>query len=92
MRKHTKIYFDFFKVDYDPYTGWHDCKSELSGLPSRDIHHINSRGMGGSKNADKIENLMALTRQEHEKYGDVPRYRDMLQKVHDRHIARITES
>lgn len=92
MKKHTKIYFDYFGVDYDPQTGWHDCKSELSGLPAVDIHHIEARGMGGSKNADRIENLMALTREEHEKYGDVTEQKRMLKKAHYDYIIQFDES
>jgi len=79
MQKHTKLYFDHFNVEYDPQSGWHNCVSEISGLPSHDTHHINSRGMGGSKNADRIENLMALTIDEHEYYGDKPQFRAYLQ-------------
>jgi hypothetical protein len=92
MQKHTKIYFDYFGVDYDPVTGWHDCKSEISGLPAVDIHHIESRGMGGSKNANRIENLMALTREEHEKYGDKKQYVDYLKQIHENHIDRFAEN
>lgn len=92
MRKHTKIYFDHFDVEYDESTGWHNCVSEISGLPAIDIHHINARGMGGSKNADRIENLMALTREEHEYYGDVPKYREYLQEVHDNYLKRFAET
>ena len=32
-----------------------------------DIHHLNSRGMGGSKTKDYIENLMGLCRDCHNK-------------------------
>ena len=32
-----------------------------------DIHHLESRGMGGSKNKDYIENLMGLCRDCHNK-------------------------
>lgn len=46
--------------------------SELSGSKAVDIHHIDCRGSGGSsKNTkDRIENLIALTREEHNFYGD----------------------
>jgi hypothetical protein len=91
MQKHTKLYFDYFDVDYDPQSGWHNCVSELSGLPSKDLHHIEARGMGGSKHADRIENLMALTREEHEKYGDKKQYKSFLQRAHDNYIARFTK-
>ena len=92
MQKHTKIYFDFFNVDYDPQTGWHDCKSELSGLPAQDIHHVESRGIGGSKHANRIENLMALTREEHEEYGDKKQWKSFLKTAHDDYIRRFTKS
>ena len=92
MQKHTKLYFDFFNVDYDPVSGWHDCVSEISGEPAIDIHHIDSRGMGGSKNADRIENLMALTREEHNKYGDKKQYKAFLQRAHDNYIKRFTQN
>lgn len=91
MRKWTKLYFKHFGVDYDPSTGWHDCVSEISGLPSIDIHHIQARGMGGSKNADRIENLMALTREEHEEFGDVPEKREYLQEIHDNYIKKFAK-
>jgi len=44
--------------------------SELSGEPSVDLHHVICRGAGGTKKEDRVENLIALTRAEHEKYGD----------------------
>ena len=92
MRKHTKMYFDFFNVDYDHVSGWHDCVSEISGENAVDIHHIDSRGMGGSKNADRIENLMALTREEHEFYGDKKQYLEYLKQVHGDYIKRFTKN
>lgn len=92
MKKHTKIYFDYFGVDYDPVSGWHNCVSEISGLPAIDIHHIEARGMGGSRTADRIENLMALTREEHEKYGDKKQYREYLQKIHNNYTERFAKN
>jgi len=91
MKKHTKIYFDFFNVEYDPISGWHNCVSEISGLPAKDVHHIEARGMGGSKNADRIENLMALTREEHDKYGDKKQYLQYLKQTHADYIKRFTK-
>ncbi len=44
--------------------------SEISGLQAVDISHILCRGMGGSKELDRIENLMAITREEHDRIGD----------------------
>jgi hypothetical protein len=92
MQKHTKIYFDFFNVDYDPVTGWHDCVSEISGLPAVDINHIECRGMGGSKEKDNIENLMAMTREEHIFYGDKKQYLEYLKQVHGDYIKKFTQN
>ena len=44
---------------------------EISGQPAIDIHHLISRGRGGT---DRIENLMALTRELHIKLGDKNQY------------------
>lgn len=45
LPKHTKIYFDFFEVEFDPVSGWHNCVSEISGKPAVDINHIDCRGL-----------------------------------------------
>jgi predicted restriction endonuclease len=57
MKNHTKVYFKAFGYDTNSWIG---C--EVCGSTAVDIHHIESRGMGGSKHADTIENLMALCR------------------------------
>ena len=78
LKKHTKIYFDFFGYDTASFV-----RCEVCGAAANDIHHIQARGMGGSKTADRIENLMALCRKHHEMYGDRKQWKDWLQKVHD---------
>lgn len=57
--------------------------SELSGKQAVAVHHIHCRGMGGSKKKDVIENLMALTFEEHEKYGDKKQWLEFLQSKHN---------
>lgn len=47
-----------------------------------DIHHIDCKGMGGSKLKDFIENLMALCRSCHDKYGDKKQYMLYLLEIH----------
>ena len=64
MQKHTKIYYKALGHLEDP-SGY--VPSELSNTKAVDIHHIISRGRGGE---DRIENLMALNRHEHQVYGD----------------------
>lgn len=55
---------------------------EVCGKTAIDIHHIEARGIGGSKQADNIENLMALCREDHIKYGDKKQYKDFLKCKH----------
>jgi len=55
MKNHTKVYLKAFGYDTN---SWIAC--EVCGGTAVDIHHIESRGMGGSKIADTIDNLMAL--------------------------------
>lgn len=86
MKKHTKIYFDYFG-----YSGEDYIPSEISGLPAVDIHHIERRGMGGSKSADNIENLMALTREEHIKFGDKTEHLEGLKEVHKKFMSLTRE-
>ena len=61
---------------------------EVCGDKAVDIHHIESRGMGGDPNGDKdvIENLQALCRKCHNEYGDVPDLLDKLKEIHLRYI------
>jgi 5-methylcytosine-specific restriction endonuclease McrA len=81
MRKHTKIYFDYFG-----YTGHEFIACEVCGQRAVDIHHIHARGMGGSKTKDTIENLMAVCRKCHEFYGDKKQYINFLEKRHQEFI------
>lgn len=79
MKRHTKIYMDAFGYDTSDF-----IPSEISGEPAVDINHIDARGMGGDPTGGKdvIENLMAMTREEHIKYGDKEQYKEWLKSVH----------
>lgn len=79
MKKHTKIYFDYFK-----YTPGDFIPCELCGAKAVDIHHIEARGMGGNPTGDKdvIDNLMAVCRFCHTEYGDKIQHKDYLKKIH----------
>ena len=77
LKKHTKIYLDFFgfdELDFVP------C--EICGAQAVDIHHIKAREMGGSKHRDNIENLQAVCRSCHIKYGDKKEYFEWLKGIH----------
>lgn len=78
MKNHTKVYFNFF--GYDTTDEYIPCEVCLS--VAVDIHHIEARGMGGSKEADGIDNLMALCRKCHDYYGDRKEYKEYLKSIH----------
>ena len=83
MQKHTKIYleaFGFEQTDFIP--------SEISGKKANDIHHIDCKGMGGdpSGSKDRIEELIAVTREEHEQYGDK---KDEMYFLYTVHLTRM---
>lgn len=81
MRKHTRIYLDGMGYDETDFIPCEVCESKAV-----DIHHINARGMGGSPSADTIENLMALCRQCHVSYGDIVKFKEDLNIIHQRRV------
>ncbi len=77
MKKHTKIYLK--GMGYHE-TDWIPC--ELCPKTAVDIHHIEPRGMGGSKSKDVIENLMAVCRECHLKAESKEYSKEKLKKIH----------
>ena len=77
MKNHTKIYIK--EMNYHE-TDWIPC--EMCGQTAVDVHHIEARGMGGSKDKDIIENLMALCRSCHNRYEGNKSDKAMLRIVH----------
>lgn len=87
MKKYKKIYLKALGYDLDDPT--QRVPSELGTAEACDIHHIFCRGMGGTtENLDRIENLMALSRNEHKDYGDKKRYMWTLLSVHRSFLKR----
>jgi 5-methylcytosine-specific restriction endonuclease McrA len=80
LKKHTKVYFNHFKLSIADRP-----LCEICGDVAVDIHHIKARGMGGdpSGKSDDINNLMALCRYCHDKYGDRKQYFEYLHDVHN---------
>lgn len=77
MKKHTKVYLRFFNYGIEDFIPCENC-----GSKAVDIHHINARGMGGSKKADNIENLMAVCREDHIAFGDKKQFKEELVEIH----------
>lgn len=73
-------FFNFTIADFVP------C--EMCGSTAVDIHHIDARGMGGSKEKDNIDNLMALCRECHVHYGDIKEFKQHLRNAHALYIVK----
>ena len=57
MVKYKQVYLDYFGLDICDF-----IPCEICGSRAVDIHHIEPKGMGGSKTKDNIENLIAVCR------------------------------
>lgn len=86
MKKHVKLYLSYFGYDENSF-----IPCEVCGLKAVDIHHLEARGMGGSKTKDTIENLQALCRECHTDFGDKKKYKDELKAIHNRLLKTINE-
>lgn len=84
MRNHTKVYLKAFGYDVSDFIPCEVCYSKAV-----DIHHIEARGMGGSKDADSILNLMALCRTCHVNYGDITQFKPFLKDKHEERMQAI---
>lgn len=49
---------------------WKQCEVWGCGSEGVDVHHIDCKGMGSSKDKDYIENLILLCRKHHTDLGD----------------------
>lgn len=78
MKKHTKLYLDYFGYGIEDFIPCELCNSRAV-----DIHHISCRGMGGTKKEESIDNLMALCRECHIEYGDKKDWIDYLKDKHN---------
>ena len=81
MQKHTKIYIDYY--DY--------CESdiilcEICDKVAVDIHHLISKGIGGSKTKDYIENLIAVCRDCHVKCHSSVEFNTKAKEIHKRNL------
>jgi hypothetical protein len=61
MKKYVKKYIEFWGYGEQDFIPCIVC-----GERSADVHHLEPKGMGGSKEKDNIENLVALCRRCHD--------------------------
>ena len=76
MKKHTKIYMNYHNYDISDWIACEHC-----GTTAVDIHHLSGRGLGGSKNKDFIENLIALCRRCHIKAETDKNFNNQLKEL-----------
>lgn len=84
MKPHVKLYLAHFGYDETDFVPCECCKAKAI-----DIHHIKSRGMGGTKKEEDIINIMALCRLCHEKFGDKKQFKEYLERTHMGHLAKL---
>ena len=77
MKPHISEYIEFFGYSTADFISCEICSGKAV-----DIHHIHRRGKGGDPALDRIENLMALCRVCHIKYGDKVQFKALLYKIH----------
>jgi 5-methylcytosine-specific restriction endonuclease McrA len=80
MKSYTKIYLNYFSYGIDDYISCEICNSKCV-----DIHHIHARSQRRDLLND-INNLMAVCRDCHIKYGDKNQHIEFLQHIHNEFI------
>ena len=76
MKKYIKIYMDYHDYVIDDVILCEHCSKQAV-----DIHHLLGRGIGGSKNKDFIENLIALCRRCHIKAETDKNFNNQLKEL-----------
>lgn len=82
MQKYQKTYLKAIGFDFEEPNAINNIKSELSGKRADDIHHIKYLMTGVDRQDYPFERLIALTRDEHNKFGDKKQYFDYLLWMH----------
>lgn len=82
---------DYFGCDESSFICCEVCDDNNKLVKAVDIHHISCKGMGGDpqKKKDVIENIMAVCRSCHEKYGDKTQWKDYLKEIHLRFMSKV---
>ncbi len=87
MKNHTKVYMKAMG-----YTDTDFICCEVCNRPANSVHHIEARGMGGSKLLDTPENLMALCQEcHHEADFGVELSKDFLKAIHLKNLYKFPE-
>ena len=82
MKNHIKVYTEFFGITNEDKIPCEYCGKEMLV----DVHHIENKGQGGSKNKDYIENLIGLGRNCHTLAHQEKISKDELREVHQKNV------
>ena len=88
MLNHTKVYLvsrGISPCDRDSIT----CEIPGCGQQATGVHHINPRGMGGSKTKDYPENLIGLCMNDHSKAEAKKYTKEFLTEIAARSIKHV---
>lgn len=77
MKKYKQIYFFYFGYGEQDFIPCEYCGNEAV-----DVHHLDNKGMGGSKSKDYIGNLMGLCRECHNKAHSYVKFNNKLKEIH----------
>lgn len=83
MKKHVKIWMEYMGVapgDYYP------CECGC-GKPVCQVHHLESRGMGGRPSMDRFDNLIGLSRECHDRAHRDRAFNNYLKGIAERRTA-----
>lgn len=88
MKNYTKTYLEFFGYGIDDF-----IPCEVKGCNKRavDVHHIDRRGMGGSKLKNNIKNLVGLCREHHDLAESDPVFNEQVREEHLKRIELIEQ-
>jgi 5-methylcytosine-specific restriction endonuclease McrA len=79
MKKHVKVYHDYFDYYYGQFIACENCTKKAV-----DIHHLTFKSQLGK---DEIDNLMALCRDCHNKAHDSKDFNEQLKQKHNEYIS-----
>lgn len=82
MQKYQRTYIKGMGHDPNDESMINNLVSEISGKKADDIHHIKYLMEGIDRQDYPVHRLIALTREEHNKFGDKKQYFDYLLWVH----------
>ena len=88
MVNHKKVYLKELGLTDTDFIACEVCQHLNRHKRACDIHHIIPRGMGGSKERDYIENLMAVCRDCHNDCENNGYSKELQTKIHFKFIGR----